>query len=138
MDRQRLSDKLDELSRYYDELLDDLPAKKMFIQDRVRRRGIEKTIELIAETIIDIGILLIAGLSLQKPNDLRSIMDVLQEAGIVSKPLAGKMKDFLSFRNLLVHRYGKIDMEKEFNHIKECHVDIEDFMTAIDRYLKGK
>jgi len=54
MDKEKLNDKLDQLSDYYEELMEDLPNKDTFIEKRIVRRGIEKSIELIADTIIDI------------------------------------------------------------------------------------
>ena len=49
----RMRDKIDELTLYYRELLEDLPAEEVFVSERLTRRGVEKTIELIAETIIE-------------------------------------------------------------------------------------
>lgn len=132
----RLKDKLDSLSNYYDELIDDLPEKDEFIKNRLSRRGIEKTIELICETIIDISNIIISKNKLEKPTDSRSSITILEKNNMISKKLSEKIKDLISFRNLLVHRYGKIDEIEEFENIVENHEDILKFIKEISSNLK--
>jgi uncharacterized protein YutE (UPF0331/DUF86 family) len=127
----KVNDKLDDLSRYYDELLEDLPSDNDFLNNRLTRRGIEKTLELIVETILDIANIIISEKNLEKPIDSKSSIMVLAKEKIIAISLAEKIKDLVSFRNLLVHRYGKLDEEKELIHIKENHGDIADFLEAI-------
>jgi uncharacterized protein YutE (UPF0331/DUF86 family) len=61
---------------------------------------------------------------------------ILYKNKILSNNVALKIKDLVSFRNLLVHRYGKLDEKEEFTHISENHKDIEKFIEEIDKYLK--
>ena len=69
LDDRRIEDKLDELFRYHKELIEDLPAKKDFKKERIIRRGVEKTVELIADTILDIALMIISGEGFEKPED---------------------------------------------------------------------
>ncbi|MBI2666018.1 DUF86 domain-containing protein [Candidatus Woesearchaeota archaeon] len=133
----RIADKLDELTRYYDELLEDLPTKDDFEEKRVLRRSIEKTLELIADTITDIALILISEFGFEKPLDAREAIDALVVHKILTKQLGEKIKDLISFRNLLVHRYGKIDVEREYETIQEDHGDIQEFIKEIDTHLKS-
>lgn len=132
----RIKDKLDELVSYHRELIEDLPEKDEFKQERLVKRGIEKTIELIADTIVDIALIIISEKGLKKPEDSRDALSVLEENKILTKKLAGKIKDLVSFRNLLVHRYGKIKADLEYNNISENSEDIIFFVKEIETSLR--
>ncbi len=132
----RINEKLDELVKLHDELVEDLPNKKEFLSTRILRRGIEKTIQLIADGVIDVSMMIISEKGLEKPMDSRGAITVLQKNKILSKSLAGKIKDLISFRNLLVHLYGKIDENEEYQNIKENHEDILKFVEAVEKVIQ--
>lgn len=132
---ERVSSKLDELFSYHEELMEDLPAEESFKKERLARRGIEKTIELIVDAVLGIALIIISEKRLEKPEDSRGTIKVLEKNKILSKELSAKMQDLVSFRNLLVHRYGKIDEDIEYSNIKENHGDIVLFIKAIENYL---
>ncbi|HLD72753.1 MAG TPA: HepT-like ribonuclease domain-containing protein [Candidatus Nanoarchaeia archaeon] len=134
----RVKDKLDELVSYHRELVEDLPERDEFKQERLVKRGIEKTIELIADTIVDIALIIISERGLKKPEDSRDALSVLEENKILTKKVAGKIKDLISFRNLLVHRYGKIKEDLEYTNISENSEDIILFVKEIEISLKDK
>lgn len=133
---QRLKDKVEQLSKYYDELIEDMPLNDEFLNNRIVRRGIEKTIELIVETIIDIANIIISSKNLEKPIDSRNSIQILFKQKIISEKLSLKICDLISFRNLLVHRYGKINEKQEFDHIIDNYDDIKDFINEIILFLK--
>ena len=132
----RINEKLDELVKLHDELVEELPNKKEFLSTRILRRGIEKTIQLIADGVIDVSMMIISEKGLEKPMDSRGAITVLQKNKILSKSLAGKIKDLISFRNLLVHLYGKIDENEEYQNIKENHEDILKFVEAVEKVIQ--
>ena len=136
LDDRRIKDKLDELLRYHKELIEDLPAKKDFKKERIIRRGVEKTVELIADTILDIALMIISGEGFEKPEDSRSAIIILEKKKVLSKLISDKIQDLLSFRNLLVHRYGKVDEDVEYSNIKGNHKDVIAFIEEIEGFLK--
>lgn len=135
---KRIKEKLDQIVLYYDELLDDFPSEEEFQQNRLTRRGIEKTIELIAEGIIDTALMLISLKGLEKPSDSRAAIALLEKKGILSSTPSKNIQDFISFRNLLVHRYAVIDQEREYATIAENHEDIIFFVKEIEQFLQKK
>lgn len=135
-EKQKLRDKLEQLLKYYEELLEDMPDNEEFINNRIKRRGIEKTIELIVETIIDISNIIISYKNFEKPIDSRNSINILSKQKIISNSLSLKISDLISFRNLLVHRYGKINEKEEFIHIKENYEDIKKFIDEIEHFSK--
>jgi uncharacterized protein YutE (UPF0331/DUF86 family) len=134
---QRVKDKLDLISKYYDELNEDFPnSEEEFSQERVPRRAIEKTIELIADAVVDVAMIIISSKSLEKPKESSESIAILAKSGFLSSSLAGKMKDFIRFRNLLVHQYAKVDEEKEFETIRDNHKDILEFLKEMEVFVK--
>ena len=134
---QKVKDKLDLISKYYDELNEDLPqSEEEFSQERVSRRAIEKTIELIADAVVDVAMIIISAKSLEKPNESSESITILAKNGFLSSSLTGKIKDFIRFRNLLVHQYAKVDEEREFETIRDNHPDILEFLKEMENFVR--
>ncbi|MEK6938329.1 MAG: DUF86 domain-containing protein [Nanoarchaeota archaeon] len=129
----RLKQKLDDLIVFHEELLEDLPEKEDFMEQRLTRRGIEKTIQLIADTIIDIAYMIISEKGYSRPADGRDAITVLEKEKVLNPKLAAKIRDLVSFRNLLVHRYGIVDEKQEYENISENHQDILNFVREIKK-----
>ena len=68
--------------------------------------------------------------------DSRGAIEELYKNKIINQNLKEKVADLISFRNLLVHRYGKIDEKLEFENIKENHEDILEFVKRIELFNK--
>lgn len=133
---QRLKDKLGQISQFYQELMEDFPSEDEFNQERMSRRAIEKTIELIADSIVDVAMIIISGKNLEKPNESSESITILTKSGFLSSSLADRMKDFIRFRNLLVHRYAKVDEKLEFETIRDNHEDILEFLRELESFVR--
>lgn len=133
---QKINDKLDALGQYHQELVEDLPPYDEFVAERLTRRGIEKTIELIADAVLDITMIIISAKGLEKPVDSAESIRVLSKHKFLSPGLAAKLEDLIRFRNLLVHRYAHVEEEKEYANIEENHEDIVDFIKEMEVLLR--
>lgn len=58
-----------------------------------------------------------------------------QEVGLISRKLSDKLDDLISLRNLIVHRYWKIDDEKLYTHAINDVEDLLMFLKEIDGYI---
>src|SRR3989338_3559689 len=132
MKQQKLKEKLDDIVSYYDEFLEDFPKESVFEEERLVRRGIEKTVELMADAIIDAAMTLISMDNMIKPKDSREAIRLLEEKGVLSRKTSLKVQDFISFRNLLVHRYARIDESKEYQSLSTEHQDIIAFVKEVE------
>lgn len=137
MDRERIFDKLDELKDYLRDLEEDLPQKEsVYLQGRTQRRACEKDFELICETLVDICNLLISGKELGKPADNKDSVDKLIKNSIIPQDLGDRIKNMLGLRNLLVHKYAKIDDTQVYTHFKNETSDIYEFLEKINEFLE--
>ncbi len=58
-----------------------------------------------------------------------------QEVGLITRELSEKLNDLFGLRNLIVHRYWKIDDEKLYTYAINDVEDLLLFLKEIDRYI---
>ncbi len=137
MDIERIKDKLSELQVYITELNEDIPDEEdEYLEDRRTRRACERTFQLACEDVLDICNLVIAGKGLGLPKDNRDAVRKLADNRIIPKELEARLKDMVSFRNLLVHRYGKVDDSRAYHYLKEDIDDLYEFAEAINKLVE--
>ncbi len=99
--------------------------------------GIMKRTEFMIQNIIDICAVLSSDLKLEKPNSEDDIIDNMGRAGILSHNLVSKIHDMKGMRNVLVHRYGKIDDGLVYESLTGDLDDIDIFVNRIREFLDG-
>ncbi len=98
--------------------------------------GIYKRLEFSIENIFDICSILNSDLKLGVPSEDEDIFDNLLRENIIDEKLGEKLRSMKAFRNILVHRYGKIDDKIAFNILKKHLPDFYDFMEKIEKLLE--
>jgi uncharacterized protein YutE (UPF0331/DUF86 family) len=87
------------------------------------------------EACLDIGSHIIAEKGFRRAEDYKDIYKVLEEESIIDPILSAKLQEMAQFRNLLVHKYGKIDTKRVFVIMSEDLKDIQDFVKKILKYI---
>ncbi|MBU1118270.1 DUF86 domain-containing protein [Patescibacteria group bacterium] len=105
-------------------------------KDPVLRGALERYLQLIAEASIDIGEIIIADLELRTPQFNRDVFVILSEKKIVKKDLANRLGAMAQFRNILVHDYVEVDLDKVFAYLNTDLRDVDEFITVIARFIK--
>ena len=72
----------------------------------------------------------------QVPKGYPDCFEKLSAAKIITEELSGKLRKAASLRNILIHKYGKIDDKKAFEDIKEGIRDFEAIIKEIEEFLK--
>jgi len=98
--------------------------------------GIYKKIEYNIENVLDVCAILSADLELGIPASEEDIVDKLMDAKVLTKGLGSTVKQMKGFRNILVHRYGRIDDKRAFADIKSGIGDFEKFRREAESFLK--
>lgn len=136
MDKERIRAKIDDLEQYAEDLEKDLPdSAGAYVSNRQIRRAVERDFELASETVIDISHMIVAGEGWEKPDDSKDAVSILEDNDLVTADLARSLQDMIGFRNLLVHRYGKIDQDQAFNHLVDGTEDLYAFIGTVDDHL---
>ncbi|MCD6467172.1 MAG: DUF86 domain-containing protein [Methanomicrobia archaeon] len=100
--------------------------------------GIYKKIEFSIENIFDICAIINTDLELGIPRDDENIVENLIKNGVLTKEMGKKLRLMKGFRNILVHRYGKIDDTLAFKILTESISDFYDFIKEIEKFLEKK
>lgn len=126
---RELSAALDDWERYQDIDLGDLK------KDRDKMNMVLHAMLVAVQSSIDISNHLIAEKKLKKPLTYREAFEILHEAGLISLPLSESMSDLAGFRNVLVHIYWKLDMDKIYSILQNDLDQIREFERTIKKML---
>ncbi len=99
-------------------------------------RIIERTLQMMIETCVDIASHIIADKGYRVPKSYSDTFKVLREEKIVSSKLFNSLEKMAKFRNIVVHHYDKVDAKIIVGILKK---DLKDFMgykEAIISFLK--
>lgn len=136
MRKQIIETKIAEIRDNLSIIQDNLPSEtEEFIQLGLVKDGIYKKIEFCIQTIYDICSILNTDLHLGIPEGDESIIDNLSRRKLFNDNIAEKLKQMKGFRNILVHRYGKINDELAFDVLKNNLDDFDTFLEIIENYL---
>lgn len=95
-------------------------------------------IQLAIQGCIDIGSHIISDEDWEQPEDLTGIFTVLRDREVITNEMAKVMASIVGFRNIIVHEYCSIDMEKVYDVLRSNLEDIERFCLEIADYLSGE
>jgi uncharacterized protein YutE (UPF0331/DUF86 family) len=87
------------------------------------------------EACLDIGSHIVAEKGFRRPEDYKDIYKVLEEEEVIDHVLSAKLQEMAQFRNLLVHRYGKIDTRRIFIIMSEDINDVKGFVKMVLKYI---
>ena len=94
--------------------------------------GIYKRIEFAIENVLDICAIINTDLELGIPHDDKDIIENLVKKKILSEEMREKLKEMKGFKNIVVHRYGRIDDNIAFEILKENLPDFYAFIGKIE------
>lgn len=105
------------------------------MRDHTLRGAVERYIEVALECMIDIGEMIISKEKLKRPDTYRDVFLLLGEHGILPDDFAKDLAPAAGFRNVLVHMYAKIDIDRLYYYLENNLEDIERFGEYIAQYL---
>ena len=101
-------------------------------------RTLERDFQLIVDTVIDINTHLISAENLRAPEDATETFYILGEAGVLPMDFVKKFSPVAGLRNIVVHDYEKIDVEKLIDDIKSGIDQFGEYAVHIDNFIKKK
>ena len=100
--------------------------------------GIYKRMDDAIENVFDICAILNADLYLGIPGGDEEILENLVRHGIFSSEMQQKLNQMKGFRNIVVHRYGKIDDALAFSILQKNIMDFTEFQEEILLFLESR
>lgn len=104
--------------------------------DPTVRGSIERYLQLAAESMIDIGSHVAADASLVAAEDYKGTFSALEKSGIIPSDFATRLRGWAGFRNILVHEYLEVDLDKVWHALQDELGDIEQFIATFSRFLE--
>lgn len=133
-----ISTHLDHLKEFIKKLEEykEMVDKKRFLTDQMAQDAIIKTLEQIAESIINISTMLIAQFGFRKAENNEDLFTVLAEERIYPREFAEKIKGLGNFRNILVHNYIKINMDLVYENMEKGLPAFKSFAKFIAKFIE--
>lgn len=107
----------------------------VYQKDKRARRFVERTLHITIEACIDAAQHIISSKGWREPLNYRDTFKILFEHGILESEDLPKLEKMVSFRNLIVHYYERIDDAIVFSVFKNNLSDFEMFVSRILKYL---
>jgi uncharacterized protein YutE (UPF0331/DUF86 family) len=95
---------------------------------------VEHGLQLSIQVVLDIGTHILAEEGIIV-DEYSNIFGELAELGVLPKKFARDISGMSGFRNILVHEYGKVDMEKVADIMNHHLDDFRQFARYIVKYL---
>ncbi|MCX9073059.1 MAG: DUF86 domain-containing protein [Candidatus Methanoperedens sp.] len=98
--------------------------------------GMHKRIEFCIENVFDICAIINTDLKLGIPQSDDDILEIMVRKGIIDQEIQSNLKLMKGFRNIIVHRYGRIDDRLSYEFLSERLEDFDKFIMIIRDYLR--
>ncbi len=132
VDRDVLSARLSALESYLAELRSlQGRSREEFVGEPALHDLAERYLHLACEAVADIAHHVIADEGYRQPANYKDAMEVLREEGLIGEHLGAHLKEWMGFRNVLVHLYLAIDHERTWKTLQDDLGDLEDFAAAM-------
>jgi uncharacterized protein YutE (UPF0331/DUF86 family) len=106
-----------------------------FIKDIDRQESILFNIQTAVQNCIDIAAHIISEESFGVPGSTTEMLYILEKNGYLDNDLTQKMVKAVGFRNLIVHEYGKIELEQVYEISQNDINDLNEYLKAIIKKL---
>jgi uncharacterized protein YutE (UPF0331/DUF86 family) len=110
-------------------------SKGKLEKDATLRGAVERYMQLAIEIVIEIGEMIIAKEGFKKPETYREVIEILGMEGVLQRAFAKRLAPSAGFRNILIHRYGEIDIHELYSHLQKDIKDFDTFARQIAKYL---
>ena len=136
IDKQLIQQKTADIKGYLDELSPLLKeGVRRIIDDNLKLRAVERLFQLIVDTAIDINTHIITRSGFSVPDDYYSTFTELGKNKVLGMYFAQKIAGSVGLRNVLVHKYGEIDLKRMIDDIKNNISDYIEYLKQIEAYL---
>ena len=136
LDKEFISEKFKNISEYLSETEEVLKVDDaMIARDFRLLRTLERNFQLIVDELVDVNVYLIRELELKTADDFQNTFRILAEANILPSDLAERMAPVVGLRNMLVHRYEKINKNLFVRQVRNEYSDFIQYLTCVNDYL---
>lgn len=138
MDKIIIHHKIESLRRCIDRIRDKKPTSIAVLKNDLDIQDIiVVNLERAVQISVDISMSLLAEESSPIPNTMAEGFDALSKCGIISSPIAERMRKSVGFRNIAVHAYQSISWDIVWKiitiHLDDFRGYVQEILTHIDK-----
>ena len=138
-DHNLLKSKLSDLQGYYEELKGILTEDaRSIIEDHLKLHTVERLFQLVVDTAVDINTHIIIESNFHVPDDYQSTFITLGEHNVLPIDFALKIAPSVGLRNMVVHKYGKVDLKRMTDDIKKNIDQYIEYMSCIREFIRAE
>ena len=120
------------LNRVFEKRKTDL---RTFLKNIDIQESVLFNIQMAIQNCIDIAAHIISDEGFGVPGSTNEMFYLLEENGYLDNEITEKMVKAVGLRNLVVHEYGKIDLERIFEVTQKDIIDLNEFLKSIFKKL---
>jgi uncharacterized protein YutE (UPF0331/DUF86 family) len=106
-----------------------------FVQDEIVQAAVEHSLQVAIQAALDIGSMILAERALKAPESYRDVFARLAEIGVLPDDFARRITPMAQFRNVLVHLYVEVDLDRVYAYLRNNLDDLETYARYVGRYL---
>lgn len=133
IDKEKLLIQFDRVEEHLSEI-NRIKEKLSKEEDGILYSALERLLQLVIEDCLNIGSHIISGLNLKRADSYKEVFLRLEEGKIISNELGGKMQEFVSFRNRLVHMYWEVKRSEVKEKLEDLGY-IKRFVKEVSKFL---
>lgn len=138
MRKEIILSKINEIEESIPLIADNMPEEfEEFENLGLLKDGIYKRIQYMIENILDICAIINSDMKFSSPGEEDDIINNLVKNKILPHSIGNKIKELKGFRNIIVHRYGKIDDRLSFELINENLGDFDKIIGSIKKIIEN-
>jgi len=137
IDKGVIRKKFQELNRYLKEV-EDFESRSWheFSSSLGKQWMVFHGLQLSVQALIDVGNHILAALGENRIEDYADIIDKLGEKSIIPSQFARQIRGMVGLRNILIHEYVSIDLDKIYEILQNRLDDFRDFIKYINQFMK--
>ncbi|MGQ9826424.1 MAG: type VII toxin-antitoxin system HepT family RNase toxin [Roseiflexus sp.] len=109
-----------------------------FAREHVLHAAAERDFQVAIQAALDIGSIILAEQSVSPVESYKDVFLKLSQIGVLPQDFAVKMVRMAQFRNVLVHLYLEVDLQKVYHYLQHHLDDLEMFTRYVGEYLRER
>lgn len=133
VDQQKITAILD----YMDSILEELHTRKSY-DTFMETRALERMTQMLIESVLDVGNLMIDGFIMRDPGGFDDIIDILVDENVLPQHEQAPYKAIIHLRKMVVKDYLSVDHASIYHTLSENKAILDAFRTHITTYLENE
>jgi uncharacterized protein YutE (UPF0331/DUF86 family) len=135
-DTEIVRDRLHRIRRYVRDLEGFAKiSKEDFLRNTERQYAVLHALQLAIEASVEVAMHICSADGLGVPSTYAESFDYLERERIVDASLSDDLRAMARFRNLVVHAYADVDMQRVYDILTTRTKDFLSYIVTIERYL---